>query len=133
MSQRLAERRRPFREKAQKVMDQLRKKDAIWPFVERVNEEVAPDYYQLIKTPMWLEKVAHKLELGEYEDSLERFSEDLNRIFDNAISYNRPDTVYHKYAVQLKHFLKGLIADLDSEMKKLRLQESTKTNSSLLT
>lgn len=96
------ERKRPFREKARTVLENLRKKDAIWPFVNRVSEEVAPDYYQIIKEPMWLEKVSENLESGEYQDKMEQFGEDLMKIFDNAITYNRADTVYHKYAVQLK-------------------------------
>lgn len=61
---------------------------------------------------MWLEKVGENLENGEYQDNMEQFGEDLKKIFENAITYNRADTVYHKYAVQLKELLEGMIGEL---------------------
>lgn len=61
---------------------------------------------------MWLEKVSENLESGAYQDKMEQFGKDLKQIFENAIMYNRADTVYHKYAVQLMELLEGLINDL---------------------
>ncbi len=116
--QRREERKRPFREKARCLIEKLKKKDSIWPFLDRVSEEVAPDYYQIIKHPMWLTRVSEKLEVGEYAEDDQEFARGLSLIFENAMTYNCTDTVYHKYAVQLKTVVEGLLGEFERELRR---------------
>lgn len=41
--------------------------------------------------------------------SVQEFSQDIIRVFENARQYNKPDTIYFKYANQLEQISKGLL------------------------
>jgi histone acetyltransferase len=71
-----------------------------WPFQKAVDPKKVPDYYQIIKEPMDLEKVSRKVNEGAYR-SKEDFKKDIVKIFDNARVYNQEETIYYKYANQL--------------------------------
>ena len=46
---------------------------------------------------MDLEKIQKNLNEGQYH-TVEQFKRDLIKIFDNARTYNNPETIYYKYA-----------------------------------
>jgi hypothetical protein len=52
------------------------------------------------------------LEAGFYQEK-SKFTKDLNLIFSNAKSYNKPNTIYHRYA-------KDIEALVDEDIKSLR-------------
>lgn len=54
-----------------------------------------PDYYNVIKRPIDLEKVKQKLNASQY-DSLKAMVSDLNLVFDNACKFNEPDSQLYK-------------------------------------
>ena len=56
-------------------------------FVDRVNEEDVPDYYDIIKHPMWFDKMFDKVDRKEYL-TLDMFMDDIHLIVDNAKEYN---------------------------------------------
>ena len=56
-------------------------------FVDRVNEEDVPDYYEIIKNPMWFDKMFDKVDKKEYL-TLDMFMKDIYLIVDNAKEYN---------------------------------------------
>ncbi|XP_049837847.1 protein polybromo-1 isoform X3 [Schistocerca gregaria] len=60
-----------------------------------------PDYYEVIKNPMDLEKIAQKLKTNQYE-SIEAMSSDFVLMFDNACKYNEPDSQIYKDALMLQ-------------------------------
>lgn len=70
-----------------------------------------PDYYDVIKKPIDLLKIGHKLNLYE---SLDDLIADLALMFDNACKYNEPDSLIYKDALAL---LK-LALDKKSELEK---------------
>lgn len=54
-----------------------------------------PDYYEVIKRPIDLDKIGVKLKSGQYE-TLEDLLSDFVLMFDNACKYNEPDSQIYK-------------------------------------
>lgn len=54
-----------------------------------------PDYYEVIKRPIDLDKISQKLKTNSYE-SVEDVAQDLILMFDNACKYNEPDSQIYK-------------------------------------
>lgn len=59
-----------------------------------------PDYYEVIKQPMHLDKIASILKTNGYEN-LDEIVSDLLLMFDNACKYNEPDSQIYKVCVTL--------------------------------
>ncbi|KAK3843798.1 MAG: hypothetical protein J3R72DRAFT_366499, partial [Linnemannia gamsii] len=72
------------------------------PFLNKVNKREAPDYFQVIKTPMDLGTVLKKLKSFNYQ-SKQQFADDLFLIYQNCMTYNSdPASVYRKHAIAMK-------------------------------
>jgi len=54
-----------------------------------------PDYYEIIKRPMDMEKIRIKLQQSHYE-SLDDLAGDLMLMLDNACKFNEPDSYIYK-------------------------------------
>ncbi|KAK0533952.1 histone acetyltransferase [Tilletia horrida] len=76
-----------------------------WPFLNPVNGEEVPDYYDVIKSPMDLSTMENKLENNQYA-AIEDLVVDAQLIFDNCRRYNPPQSPYAKCANKLEKFLK---------------------------
>jgi len=85
-------------------------KDA-WPFLQPVNGKLVPDYYDIIKEPMDLEKVQGKLDRHEYK-TREQFIYDFNLIFNNCRTYNEPHTTYYRCADTVEKIFNELLTKL---------------------
>ena len=111
-----------------KLLNRMARMDEYDIFHEPVDAEEVPDYYDVIKQPMDYSKVEEvglsilSLDLvaasmtlavpmlllpcfqlltsGAYS-SLEDFASDMRLIFNNAMEYNAPDTLYYKSAKKL--------------------------------
>lgn len=84
------------------LIEQLREeKDLIWPFLEPVSKELAPDYYDIIKNPVDLKTIQNNVEKGNLYVTLDIFAADVQRMFSNAKIYNSADTFYYKAAFKL--------------------------------
>jgi hypothetical protein len=59
---------------------------AVW-FMDRVKEEHAPRYYDIIQRPMWINLVKDKLQKGLYQQPQD-FCEDVRLIWVNCFTYN---------------------------------------------
>ncbi|KAK3835424.1 MAG: hypothetical protein JOS17DRAFT_681839, partial [Linnemannia elongata] len=72
------------------------------PFLNKVNKREAPDYFQVIKTPMDLGTVLKKLKSFAYQ-SKQQFADDLYLIYQNCMTYNSdPASVYRKHAIAMR-------------------------------
>ncbi|XP_076447907.1 protein polybromo-1-like isoform X4 [Babylonia areolata] len=60
-----------------------------------------PDYYEVIKKPMDMQRIQQKLLTGQY-DNLEDMVADFVQMFDNACKYNEPESVIYKDALTLQ-------------------------------
>lgn len=70
-----------------KILNKLKDHEDAWPFLEPVDEEIAPSYYRVVKTPMDLQQMEDKLNDGLYE-TLSQFKHDFQLIIANCKQYN---------------------------------------------
>ncbi|XP_061394472.1 bromodomain-containing protein 7 [Musca vetustissima] len=78
----------------------LEKRDPHQFFAWPVTDDIAPGYSKVISRPMDFSTMRQKIDDNEYS-TLQEFTEDFRLMCDNAIRYNRVDTVYHKAAKRL--------------------------------
>ena len=85
-------------------------------FLKLPSKHDYPDYYDIIKRPIDLEKISSKIRNNGYE-SLEDAVADFSLVFDNAAKYNEPDSQIYKDAGTLNRLchqtLKHLADDGD--------------------
>lgn len=96
--------RGPHYASMQNILTELQNHAAAWPFLQPVNREEVPDYYDFIKEPMDLSTMEVKLENNRYE-KMENFIYDARLIFNNCRMYNGENTSYFKYANRLEKIL----------------------------
>lgn len=70
-------------------------------FMKLPSKSDYPDYYEVIKNPIDMEKIAFKLKNSNYS-SLEELVSDFVLMFDNACKYNEPDSQIYKDALILQ-------------------------------
>ncbi|EFJ47338.1 hypothetical protein VOLCADRAFT_81516 [Volvox carteri f. nagariensis] len=77
------------RELIQQVIKGLKNDAAI--FMNRVNEKEVPDYYTVVKNPIWINLIIEKLDRGEYPTAQD-FAEDVRLMWSNCMLYNPVNT-----------------------------------------
>ncbi len=76
-----------------------------WPFKKAVDKNLVKDYYEVIKEPMDLSLMGHRLNNGHYKTK-ELFEYDVHLVIKNCKSYNASSTTYYRCASVLeKEFL----------------------------
>lgn len=70
-----------------KVLEQVKNHKDAWPFMDPVEEDIAPRYYTIIRRPMDLQKMEEKLTDGDYQ-SFTDFRNDFKLIVNNCRLYN---------------------------------------------
>ncbi|RXM31272.1 hypothetical protein EOD39_7158 [Acipenser ruthenus] len=78
------------------------RKDPHGFFAFPVTDAIAPGYSMIIKHPMDFGTIKDKIEINDYK-SVTEFKADFKLMCDNAMVYNRPETVYYKAAKKLLH------------------------------
>ncbi|XP_026228875.1 bromodomain-containing protein 9 [Anabas testudineus] len=81
---------------------QLQRKDPHGFFAFPVTDAIAPGYSVIIKHPMDFSTMKDKIRNNEY-NTVTEFKADFKLMCDNAMVYNRPETVYYKAAKKLLH------------------------------
>ncbi|KAL3702820.1 histone acetyltransferase [Talaromyces marneffei ATCC 18224] len=86
------------------LLNDMQNHSAAWPFVQPVNRDEVPDYYEVIKEPMDLSTMEEKHEKDLYPTPQD-FIRDAMLIFDNCRKYNNETTPYAKSANKLEKFM----------------------------
>eukprot|EP00126_Sphaerothecum_destruens_P001237 Sdes_comp13661_c0_seq1m3257 len=115
-----------------KLHPQLVAKDEYMFFALPVDNTIAPGYDNIISHPMDFSTMSAKIQEEEYQN-LSEYRADYERMLDNAMIYNSPDTIYHKVAkkllkVGLKQIDKEYVA-LDKTLQSIRKSAHSKSDS----
>ncbi|XP_039698780.1 bromodomain-containing protein 9 isoform X4 [Pteropus medius] len=92
----------PIQQLLEHFLRQLQRKDPHGFFAFPVTDAIAPGYSMIIKHPMDFGTMKDKIGANEYK-SVTEFKADFKLMCDNAMTYNRPDTVYYKLAKKILH------------------------------
>ncbi|KAM5264890.1 bromodomain-containing protein 9 isoform 3-T3 [Ctenodactylus gundi] len=92
----------PIQQLLEHFLRQLQRKDPHGFFAFPVTDAIAPGYSMIIKYPMDFGTMKDKIVANEYK-SVTEFKADFKLMCDNAMTYNRPDTVYYKLAKKILH------------------------------
>ncbi|KAJ7720297.1 hypothetical protein DFH07DRAFT_308727 [Mycena maculata] len=83
-----------------------RKRQLAGMFLELVDREDWPEYYEVIPEPRCLNNIRNMLEKNRYKDPLDAYT-DLSLVFLNALFYNEPDSQIATDAQTLKNLLES--------------------------
>ncbi|XP_022095945.1 protein polybromo-1-like isoform X3 [Acanthaster planci] len=74
------------------------------PFIRLPTKNEYPEYYQVIKKPIDMQKIQQRLSAKQYEQ-LDDMVTDFLLMFDNACKFNEPDSLIYKDALTLQRVL----------------------------
>uniref|UniRef100_A0A672Z4J9 Bromodomain-containing protein 9 n=1 Tax=Sphaeramia orbicularis TaxID=375764 RepID=A0A672Z4J9_9TELE len=92
----------PRQQLLEHFLRQLQRKDPHGFFAFPVTDAIAPGYSMIIKHPMDFSTMKDRIRNNEY-NTVTEFKADFKLMCDNAMVYNRPETVYYKAAKKLLH------------------------------
>ncbi|XP_039995413.1 bromodomain-containing protein 7 isoform X2 [Xiphias gladius] len=92
----------PLQEALNQLIRQLQRKDPSAFFSFPVTDLIAPGYSSIIKRPMDFSTMKDKIKKECYQ-SLDELKADFKIMCENAMIYNKPETIYHKAARKLLH------------------------------
>ncbi|KAL2088378.1 hypothetical protein ACEWY4_015277 [Coilia grayii] len=92
----------PLQEALSQLIRQLQRKDPNAFFCFPVTDLIAPGYSMIIRRPMDFSTMKAKVKRECYQSLLE-LKADFRLMCENAMSYNKPDTIYYKAAKKLLH------------------------------
>ena len=84
-------------------------------FLKLPSKHEYPDYYDIIKRPIDLEKISSKIRNSQYE-TLEDAVADFTLVFDNAGKYNEPDSQIYKDAQTLARLAHQTVRHLTDDI-----------------
>lgn len=89
-----------------------------------VTRELAPDYFDIVSTPMSFNDIIDKLSAHRYL-TLDEFESDLSLIWRNSMLYNKTDTTYYKLAQRLEKTMGDLMAEARRNYDSININENT--------
>jgi len=99
----------PERSTMERLLSDLQQHPLSWAFLQPVNGEEVPDYYEVINDPMDFNTMEHKLETNQYPN-LDLFVDDIQLVFGNCRIYNPEGSIYARNATKMEKFMKEQLA-----------------------
>lgn len=93
-----------FEEHCEFIVNKLKTHKSSWPFLKPVSKDEVDDYYDVIKDPIDLETISKQIHDGYYND-VQKFEDDVLRMFTNCKQYNDKDTIYWLLANSLQEYI----------------------------
>ena len=93
------------------VLEKLKRHEHSWPFLEPVDPEEVPDYYDVIKLPIDLSTIEQRLK-KDYYRTKDIFVSDVRLIFENCRTYNSEQTEYYSAANKLEEYFKTIMSKI---------------------
>jgi len=93
------------------VLNSVKNHSTAWPFLEPVDKDEVPDYYDHIKYPMDLKTMEDRLK-SKYYVTRRLFIADMTRIFTNCRLYNSLDTDYYRCANALEKYFQTRMKEI---------------------
>ncbi|XP_012525260.1 histone acetyltransferase KAT2A [Monomorium pharaonis] len=93
------------------VLNSVKNHSTAWPFLEPVDKDEVPDYYDHIKYPMDLKTMEERLK-SKYYVTRRLFIADMTRIFTNCRLYNSLETDYYRCANALEKYFQTRMKEI---------------------
>ncbi|KAG5325437.1 KAT2A acetyltransferase, partial [Pseudoatta argentina] len=93
------------------VLNSVKNHISAWPFLEPVDKDEVPDYYDHIKYPMDLKTMEDRLK-SKYYVTRRLFIADMTRIFTNCRLYNSLETDYYRCANALEKYFQTRMKEI---------------------
>ncbi|XP_051559304.1 bromodomain-containing protein 7-like [Myxocyprinus asiaticus] len=121
----------PLQEALSQLIRQLQRKDPNAFFSFPVTDLIAPGYSLIIKRPMDFSSIKEKVKKEQYQ-SLEELKMDFRIMCENAMIYNKPETIYYKAAKKLLHSGMKILSTerLDSLKQSIEFMADLQTSNS---
>uniref|UniRef100_A0A8C2HJ17 Bromodomain-containing protein 7-like n=1 Tax=Cyprinus carpio TaxID=7962 RepID=A0A8C2HJ17_CYPCA len=121
----------PLQEALSQLIRQLQRKDPSAFFSFPVTDLIAPGYSLIIKRPMDFSTMKEKVKKEQFQ-SLEELKLDFKVMCENAMIYNKPETIYYKAAKKLLHSGMKILSTerLDSLKQSIEFMAGLQTSSS---
>ncbi|KAJ3115129.1 hypothetical protein HDU96_001141 [Phlyctochytrium bullatum] len=110
-----------FHDRCNGILSKLKNHPSAIPFLQPVDDSIAPGYSTIILTPMDLSTVQRRLDKGRFKNDFSLFSNDIHLIFANCLKYNGEYSPFSLEAKKLEEYFIELVrlSDPDSaETKK---------------
>jgi hypothetical protein len=82
-------------------------------------------YYEVVRKPMWVSKIRNQI--AKYT-SMEAFRADMAQIWENAMVFNKDDSDYYKWAVELRDYFEQVYAERMAELEAQRAAAASEVN-----
>ncbi|XP_071120255.1 uncharacterized protein [Mytilus edulis] len=92
----------------EKMIDEIKSHKDSWPFLDPVEEEIAPGYHEIIKKPMDLSTIEKRLTSGGYRTT-KKFVADFNLMINNCFQFSGADSELGRMATRLRKFINKCI------------------------
>lgn len=93
-----------------KLLSDLQAHPVSWAYLQPVDLEVVTDYLDYVSTPMDFATIEGKLNTNAYPN-LDALVADAQLVFDNAKTYNPPDSPFHKNAKQMEKYMRDWLVE----------------------
>ncbi|KAK2190072.1 hypothetical protein NP493_90g03004 [Ridgeia piscesae] len=90
------------------IVRKLERHRQAWPFLEKVDIDEVPDYYDIVKNPIDLETIREKV-TGDRYATYQEFIDDVEQLFYNARLYNKADSIVGRCIGPMQKYSQDLV------------------------